>query len=343
MPDPLPVEPRLPIDRRLSVAPMLDWTDRHCRYFLRLISRRVLLYTEMVTTGALLFGDAARHLDFDPAEHPIALQLGGSEPEALARCTRLGLDWGYDEINLNLGCPSDRVQAGRFGAALMGEPERVAACLEAMIDAAQGDIPITAKCRLGIDDLDSYDFLAAFVARQQEAGCRTFIIHARKAWLTGLSPKENRSVPPLHPARVHRLKQDFPELTIILNGGIETLESAAQPIEAGLDGVMIGRAAYENPFLLSEADRLIFADPTPPRSREEVVRDLVPYVARRQAEGVPVKSITRHLLGLFNGRPGARRWRRHLSENAFHPDAQPSLLLDALAALSSPSPRQPPP
>ncbi len=311
---------------RLSVAPMLDWTDRHCRYFLRLITRHTLLYTEMVTTGALIYGDQDRHLRFDPAEHPLALQLGGADPRAMAHCARLGADWGYDEVNINVGCPSDRVQNGRFGACLMAEPQVVADCVAAMKDAVA--LPVTVKCRIGIDDRDSYEELAGFVAAVAAAGCDALIVHARKAWLQGLSPRENREVPPLRYAVVARLKADFPALTIVINGGILTLDAAADFL-THLDGVMIGRAAYENPWMLAQADRLIYgaADPVP--TRHEVLERFLPYVARQLQTGVPLGAMSRHLLGLFQGQPGARAWRRHISEHAHRPGAGPEVLTAA--------------
>jgi len=312
------MSPRPPLDRRLAVAPMLDWTDRHCRYFLRLITRRTLLYTEMVTTGALIHGDRRRHLDFDPAEHPLALQLGGSDPNDMARCARLGAEWGYDEININCGCPSDRVQNGRFGACLMAEPQVVAACVSAMKAAV--DLPVTVKSRIGIDERDSYGELVDFVGRVAEAGCDALIVHARKAWLQGLSPRENREIPPLRYDWVERLKGDFPSLPICLNGGIRTLDVARELLKR-LDGVMIGREAYQNPWLLAEADRVIYAEPAPQPSRQEVLDRFMPYVARGLVSGVPLNAMTRHILGLFQGQPGARAWRRHLSENAHRPGA----------------------
>jgi len=316
------------LSRRLSVAPMLDWTDRYCRYFLRLISRHTLLYTEMVTTGALLHGDAPRFLDFFPEEHPLALQLGGSNPHELAQCARMGETWGYDEINLNLGCPSDRVQSGRFGACLMADPVLVGDCIRAMCEAT--GLPVTAKHRIGIDDLDAYDHLLQFVDTLAENGCRTFIVHARKAWLQGLSPKENREVPPLRYEVVHRLKQDFPRLEIILNGGITSLSQAEDQLRR-VDGVMIGRAVYHDPWLLAEADRRIFGSDQHPGSPHQVIEGLLPLVERECAGGIPLKRITRHLLGLFHGQPGAKRWRRHLSEQAHRPGAGPEVLRQALA------------
>ena len=306
------------IDRRICVAPMMDWTDRHCRYFLRLINRRALLYSEMVTTGAILFGDKDRHLAFDPAEHPVALQLGGADPGDLAECARIGEGYGYDEINLNVGCPSDRVQNGRFGACLMGEPDLVAASVAAM--AAAVKIPVTVKCRIGIDDRDDYSDLLMFVEYVAAAGCRTFIVHARKAVLQGLSPKQNRDIPPLRYDYVYRLKAERPHLEIIINGGIPDLDAAALHLEH-VDGVMFGRAAYQNPYMLAGADDRFFAGAVPPPSRFDVLDELLRYVARKRAEGVPLQRMTRHVLGLFQGQPGARAWRRYLSENAYRAGA----------------------
>ncbi len=302
---------------------MMEWTDRHDRFFLRLISRRARLYTEMITTGALLHGNAARFLAFNAEEHPVALQLGGAEPADLAQCARMGAAAGYDEINLNVGCPSDRVQNARFGAYLMAEPDLVAACVGAMKAAV--DVPVTVKTRIGIDDQDSYEALAGFTARVREAGCDVLIVHARKAWLTGLSPKQNREVPPLRYDVVARLKGDFPDFPIVLNGGIETLDQVAEHLDR-FDGVMLGRAAYQNPYMLVEVDARFFgADGTPP-TRHEVADAMADYAARQMGAGVPLKSITRHILGLFNGLPGARRWRRLLSEEAHKPDATPDLI-----------------
>ena len=290
---------------------MLDRTDRFCRYFLRLISRRTLLYTEMVTTGALLHGDPARWLDFDPAEHPLALQLAGSDPAALAASARLGEQWGYDEINLNLGCPSPRVQVARFGACLMAEPALVAECMTALLDAVR--LPVTLKLRLGIDDRDSYGELCDFVGTQAAAGVGIFIVHARKAWLQGLSPKENRAVPPLRYDWVRRLKQDFPALTIVINGGIDTLDQALDLLD-GLDGVMIGRAAYSDPWILAEADHRVYGQPTPVPDRRQVLEAYIPFVERQLAQGVGLGWLVRPIMGLFQGVPGARVWRRRLSD-----------------------------
>ena len=302
------------LDRLIAVAPMLDWTDRHYRYFIRLLSRHTLLYTEMVTTGAILRGDRERLLAHDPAEYPLALQLGGSDPAELARCARIATDWGYDEINLNVGCPSDRVQSGRFGACLMAEPDLVAACVAAM--RAATDLPVTVKTRIGIDERDSYQELADFVRRVAAGGCTVFIVHARKAWLSGLSPKENREIPPLRYEVVHQLKRDFPELTIVLNGGLTTLEQVTEQLRQ-VDGVMIGRAAYENPYLLAEVDRRFFGSSAPPPNRHQVVRALLPYLEDRLRAGTPLQCMTRPILGLFQGIPGARAWRRVLSERAW--------------------------
>ena len=320
-----------PLDRRLSVAPMMDWTDRHCRFFLRLITPRALLYTEMIPTGAILFGQRERFLRFDPAEHPLALQLGGANPDQLARCAEAGAARGYDEINLNVGCPSDRVQNARFGACLMAEPELVAAGVRAMRAATR--VPVTVKTRIGIDQQDSYDFLHRFVDAIANAGCRTVILHARNAWLSGLSPKENREVPPLRYERVHRVKADFPELEVVANGGIRTLEQARAQL-AKVDGVMIGREAYQNPYALAEWERGLLGIPEPAPSRFEIIEHLLPYIERELAEGTPLRAITRHILGLFNGLPGARAWRRHLSEAAHRPGAGAEVVREALAKIS---------
>jgi tRNA-dihydrouridine synthase A len=331
------IGPGEPLDRRLSVAPMMDWTDRHCRYFLRLIARRALLYTEMIPTAAILRGDPDRSLRFDQAERPLALQLGGAEPDELARCAAIGAARGYDEINLNVGCPSDRVQHARFGACLMAEPELVAACVRAMRAAAP--VPVTVKSRIGIDDRDSYDFLRRFVEAIARAGCRTVILHARKAWLSGVSAKENREVPPLRYELVHRIKADFPKLEVIVNGGIRTLEQARAQL-AAVDGVMIGREAYQNPYALAEWERVICGVAEPAPTRFDIVRHLLPYVERELAEGTPLRAITRHTLGLFNGLPGARAWRRRLSEAAHRPGAGPEVLLDAMSAVGAAASRR---
>lgn len=299
-----------PVDARLSVAPMMERTDRHCRYFLRLITRRTLLYTEMLTSTAVLHGDRARLLAFDDAEHPVALQLGGSEPGEMAAAARMAEERGFDEVNMNVGCPSRRVRAGRFGACLMAEPERVAECVAAM--QSEVSIPVTVKTRIGIDHQDAYEDLAAFVHRVAEHGCRTFIIHARKAWLNGLSPKQNRDVPPLHYDRVQRLKQEFPSLRIVVNGGITGLAQAQRHLSL-VDGVMIGREAYHNPYMLAQADRVIFGDTRTVATRREIVEAFVAYAAQERGRGTPLARIVRHLTGLYQGVPGARRWRRALA------------------------------
>lgn len=311
---------------RFCVAPMLDWTDRHDRYFLRLISRSAVLYTEMVTSHAILHGDQDRHLAFDASEHPVALQLGGSEPEDLARCAKIAADYGYDEINLNIGCPSDRVQSGRFGACLMAEPELVADCVAAMQAAV--DIPVTVKSRIGIDHQDDYPSLQAFIARQAAAGCRLFIVHARKAWLQGLSPKQNREIPPLHYDYVYRLKQDFPDLDFVINGGIQNLDEVDQHLQH-VDGVMLGRQVYHEPYTLAEVDQRYAGSTQPIPTRMEVLEAFLPYVEAQLSQGQRLQSMTRHILGLFQGLPGARRWRRHLSENAYKKEAGPELILAA--------------
>jgi tRNA-dihydrouridine synthase A len=299
---------------RLSVAPMMDWTDRHCRFFHRLLTRRALLYTEMVTTGALIHGDVARHLDFNAEEHPVALQLGGSEPEELAQCARLGERWGYDEINLNCGCPSERVQRGSFGACLMAEPALVADCVKAMVDAVA--IPVTVKHRIGIDREEHYGFMRDFVGAVSEAGCRVFLVHARNAWLKGLSPKENREIPPLRYDLVHQLKRDFPHLTIAVNGGFATPAQLDEQLRE-LDGVMVGRAAYHDPWWLAQWDSRYYGEPPQPlRTREWVEEQMVAYMEREAAaHGTPWASIARHMLGLRHGLPGTRRWRQVWSDH----------------------------
>lgn len=314
---------------RLSVAPMMDWTDRHCRYLHRLLSGQTLLYTEMVTAAALIRGGAVHLLEYDPSEHPVALQLGGSDPAELAQAARLGAQAGYDEINLNVGCPSDRVQSGRFGAVLMEDAPLVADCVRAMQDAV--DVEVTVKCRIGVDDQDPEVVLPDFLSRLVETGMRRVTIHARKAWLQGLSPKENRDIPPLNYDLVHRMKAAFPELHVSVNGGIATLDAAVAFLEAGLDGVMIGRAAYHQPAdVLCEADRRIYgvgADSDP----IAVVHQMLPYIEAHLSAGGRLHQITRHMLGLFAGRPGARAWRRTLSEGATRDGAGPELVLEALA------------
>ncbi|MBU6421468.1 MAG: tRNA dihydrouridine(20/20a) synthase DusA [Gammaproteobacteria bacterium] len=312
---------------RVCVAPMMDYTDRHFRYFIRLMSRHTRLYTEMLTTGALLRGAARRFLEFDAREHPLALQLGGSEPRELAACAWLAGDYGYDEVNLNVGCPSDRVQAARFGACLMKEPRLVGDCVAAMRAAAA--IPVTVKTRLGVDELDSYEHLAGFVQTVAAAGCGVFIIHARKAWLKGLSPKENREIPPLCYTLAERLKRDFPLLTIVVNGGIQTLTAMQEHLTA-FDGVMIGREAVANPYMFAAVDRQFFDSCAPVMTREQVLEAWLPKVRSELACGVPLARMTRHALGLFQGRAGARRWRRHLSEASTRPGAGIEVLRAAL-------------
>ena len=327
---------------RLSVAPMMDWTDRHCRFLHRLLSRRALLYTEMITAAALVHGDAARLLRFHPGEHPVALQIGGSEPDLLHRATEIARDFGYDEINLNVGCPSDRVQSGAFGAVLMKDPALVRRAMEAIADAA-GCMRVSVKCRIGVDDQDPSIVLPEFLAEIQEGGVRDVIIHARMAWLQGLSPKENRDIPPLNYDLVRRMKREFPGLHLSINGGITDLDAAVGFLDAGiaggldgglargLDGVMIGRAAYHDPArTLLDVDRRIFGAENPRESAEDAVRAMLPYIAAECAAGTRLAAITRHMLGLFNGRPGARHWRRTLSEGAHKPGADHRLVETAL-------------
>ncbi|MBE5202564.1 MULTISPECIES: tRNA dihydrouridine(20/20a) synthase DusA [Pectobacterium] len=316
---------------RFSIAPMLDWTDRHCRYFLRKLSSQTLLYTEMVTTGAILHGKGD-YLAYSEEEHPLALQLGGSDPQALAQCAKLAEQRGYDEVNLNVGCPSDRVQNGRFGACLMGEAALVADCIKAMKDSTS--IPITVKTRIGIDDQDSYEFLCDFIQTVAERGeCDTFIVHARKAWLSGLSPKENREIPPLDYPRVYQLKRDFPALTLAINGGVKTLEEAKTHLQH-LDGVMMGREAYQNPGILAQVDRELFGIDTATPDLAGVVRAMYPYIERELSGGASLGHITRHMLGMFQGIPGARQWRRYLSENAHKPGADAAVVERALALVN---------
>jgi tRNA-dihydrouridine synthase A len=302
------------VDRwRMSVAPMMDWTDRHCRYFHRLLSRHALLYTEMMTTGALIHGDVPRHLDFNAEEHPVALQLGGSDPAELAHAAKLGERWGYDEINLNCGCPSERVQRGSFGACLMAEPQLVADCVKAMVDVVS--VPVTVKHRIGIDKSESYEFVRDFVGTVSEAGCGVFLVHARNAWLKGLSPKENREVPPLRYETVHRLKCEFPHLTFAANGGIVNGEQVREQL-AQVDGVMVGREAYHNPWWLAQWDAAYFGAVPIELSRESVELLMTGYMAREKAaHGTPWSAIARHMLGLRNGLPGARRWRQVWSDH----------------------------
>ena len=316
--------------RPLSVAPMMDRTDRHYRFLVRQISTRTLLYTEMITTGAVLHGDRSRLLGFSDAERPLALQLGGDDPKELAECARIAAERGFDEVNLNVGCPSDRVQRGRFGACLMAEPGRVADAVAAMRAAIE--LPVTVKHRIGIDDLDRYEDMADFVRVVGASGCDRFSVHARKAWLHGLSPKENRTVPPLRYAEVHRLKREFPELRIEINGGFDDLPQVKEQLRH-VDGVMVGRAAYEDPMMLAAADAEIFGDPTKPRSRREVIEAMLPYIRERLQENCPLPRITRHMIGLLSGRPGARAWRRHLSERAHQPGAGIDVVQEAMGSV----------
>ncbi|WP_315761846.1 MULTISPECIES: tRNA dihydrouridine(20/20a) synthase DusA [unclassified Bradyrhizobium] len=315
-------------DYRFSVAPMMDWTDRHCRVFHRLLSRRALLYTEMVTTGAVIHGDRKRLLGFDKSEHPVALQLGGSEPGDLATSARIGEDFGYDEVNLNVGCPSDRVKDGRFGACLMAEPGLVAACVAAMKGAVR--IPVTVKCRIGIDDQDPEVALDVLARAVVAAGADALIVHARKAWLNGLSPKENRDVPPLDYDRVYRLKAALPQVPIIINGGIPSIEAAKQHL-AHVDGVMLGRAAYQEPWRLLAVDPELFGEAPPHASMKDVLAALEPYIARELAGGTRLHAITRHLVGAYHAVPGARAFRRHLAEHGVRPDAGIAVLREAVA------------
>ncbi len=319
---------------RFSVAPMLDWTDRHYRYFARLMSAHTVLYTEMVTTGAIIHGQGD-YLAYNQEEHPVALQLGGSNPKDLATCAKLAFERGYDEINLNVGCPSDRVQNGRFGACLMGEPALVAECVDAMKQVA--DIPVTVKTRIGIDEQDSYEFLTDFVDTVKAVGCDTFIVHARKAWLQGLSPKENREIPELNYERVYQLKRDYADLNISINGGVKTLEDSLSHLQQ-LDGVMIGREAYQNPYLLAKVDQLIYGEEKPVITREQVIEQMMPYIEQHLKDGGRLNHITRHMIGLFQGLPGSRGWRRHLSENAHKAGAGVSVIWDAVARMEQSRP-----
>jgi tRNA-dihydrouridine synthase A len=333
--DPVPALPAHQVaaaTHRFCVAPMLDWTDRHERFFLRLLSQQARLYTEMVTTGALLFGDAERHLNYSPQEHPLALQLGGSDPAALATCAELAARWSYDEINLNIGCPSDRVQSGKFGACLMAEPDLVAKCIVAMKKVT--DIPITIKSRIGIDDHDSDEFLSRFMHTVYDAGCRTFIVHARIAILAGLSPKQNREVPPLNYERVARIKAQFTDCTIVLNGGINSLDQAQQLLET-FDGVMLGREIYHNPYMLAQVDQRLFGVGAALQTRSAIIEKFIPYVREQLQSGAALQHMTRHILGLYKGQPGGRLFRRHLSENAWKKHAGISVLEDACALAES--------
>ena len=306
---------------------MMDWTDRHYRFFMRQITKHTLLYTEMVTTGAIIYGNKQRHLDFSAEELPLVLQLGGDDPKALAECAQLAEQWGYSEINLNVGCPSDRVQNGNFGACLMAQPELVAECVVAMKDAVK--IPVTVKHRIGIDDLDRYEDMANFVSVVSKAGADRFSVHARKAWLKGLSPKENRTIPPLRYDDVYRLKREFPHLLIEINGGVLTLEQARHHLNF-VDGVMVGRAAYENPFLFATVDQEFYNPSNPAPTRREILERMLPYIEHWTSQDVYLKHISRHMLGLFAGKPGAKAWKRYLSENAHKPEAGVKTILEAI-------------
>ncbi|MDG2091342.1 MAG: tRNA dihydrouridine(20/20a) synthase DusA [Gammaproteobacteria bacterium] len=309
------------------IAPMMDWTDRHCRYFLRLLSKHAMLYTEMVTTGALIHGDKERFLKFNPEEQPLAIQLGGSNPAELAECCKLAEDAGYQEVNLNVGCPSDRVQNGKIGACLMAEPELVAECVAAMKSSVS--IPVTVKSRIGIDEMDSYDELADFISKVSSAGCSSFILHARIAILKGLSPKQNREVPPLNYQRVYDIKQNFPDLEIIINGGIKNLAEAHEHIKY-VDGVMLGREAYQHPYILSSVDQEFFNEQAQIPERLNILNHFLPYVAEELKQGTALRHITRHILGLFQSQPGGKKYRRYLSENAYKPSADLRVLEHAM-------------
>jgi tRNA-dihydrouridine synthase A len=319
------------INRKFAIAPMMDWTDLHCRSFHRLLTRRALLYSEMLTTGAVLRGDRKRLLQFDAAQHPVALQIGGCEPEALAAAARIGEDFGYDEINLNCGCPSDRVQEGRFGACLMAEPALVAKCVQRMKSAVS--LPVTVKCRIGIDDQDPAQTLFAFAAAVRAAGADALVVHARKAWLKGLSPRENREVPPLDYPLVRRLKDAHPDFEILVNGGIASVEQAREELEH-VDGAMMGRAAYQEPWRLLAVDPLLFGEAAPFPSVKDAALAFVPYIERELAKGVRLHAITRHMLGLFRAVPGARAFRRHLATEGVKPDAGVNVLIEALGMVA---------
>lgn len=318
--------------RAFSLAPMMEWSDRHCRYFWRLLSKQAFLYTEMVTTGALIHGDRERFLNYNPEEHPVALQLGGSNPQELAACAQMAESWGYDEVNLNCGCPSDRVQNGMIGACLMAHPQQVADCIKAMQDVVQ--IPVTVKHRIGIDDMDDDQGLLDFVAPIAATSCATFIVHARKAWLKGLSPKENREIPPLNYDRVYKLKREFPDLEIIINGGLKTLDECLAQL-AHVDGVMVGREAYHNPWLLSDVDAAIYGQPPTPIDRLDVIDQMMSYIDSQLSAGMRLHHITRHLLGLFHGQPGGKQFRRIISAEAHKAGASAELVYRALEPIRS--------
>jgi tRNA-dihydrouridine synthase A len=318
------------LDRKFCIAPMMEWTDRHCRFFHRLLTRRALIYTEMITTGAVLHGARARLMAHDPAEHPVALQLGGGDPRQLAECARIAEEFGYDEVNLNIGCPSDRVQTGRFGACLMAEPALVGDCVAAMTGTVK--LPVTVKCRIGIDDQDPEEALEALACALKRAGVAALIVHARKAWLDGLSPRENRDIPPLDYARVYRLKAAHPDLYVVLNGGIADIDQALKHL-GSVDGVMMGRAAYQEPWRLLALDPVLFGEPAPFASPKAAAEALVPYIERELARGTRLHAVTRHVLGLFRGVPGARAFRRHLATEASKPSAGAATFREALALI----------
>lgn len=318
------------LSRRFCVAPMLDCTDRHERYLARLISKHTVLYTEMITTGALLFGDTPRFLDFDQTEHPVALQLGGSEPDAMAKSAELVQQWGYDEVNINVGCPSDRVQSGSFGACLMQSPDLVAENVKQMRAAV--DIPVTIKCRIGVDEQDPREALWALVQASADAGCTTFLVHARKAWLKGLSPKENRDVPPLDYDLVYQLKDAFPELEIVINGGINTIDACHTHLQH-VDGVMMGREAYSNPYIMAEVDQAFYGSNATPRTRDEVLEGYIEYSQQRLDNGSRLNHLSKHIVGLYHGEPRSRLWRRHISENAHVPGSGVEVLRQAYGAM----------
>lgn len=320
------------VSHRFCIAPMMDWTDRHCRYFHRLLSRHARLYTEMITAAAIIHGKRDMLLAYAPAEHPVALQLGGADPARLAEAARIGADYGYDEINLNVGCPSDRVQGGRFGACLMADPILVGDCVAAM--AAAVDLPVTVKCRIGIDDQDSEADLERFITTVATAGCSIFIVHARKAWLQGLSPRQNREIPPLDYGRVWRLKAAHPELTIIINGGVGDLDTGADQLRH-VDGVMIGRAAYETPYLLADVDSRMFGEARLAPTRAEIVEQLLPYIGAHISHGGRLNNVTRHILGLYHGRPHGRFFRRHLAQHGCKSDVDENVLREALSLVEA--------
>lgn len=321
---------RTEISRRFCVAPMLDCTDRHERYLARLISKHTVLYTEMITTGALIFGDKPRFLDFSEIEHPVALQLGGSDPDAMTQSAEIVQQWGYDEVNINVGCPSDRVQSGSFGACLMQSPELVAENVKQMQAAV--DIPVTIKCRIGIDDQEPREALWALVDATASAGCKTFLVHARKAWLKGLSPKQNRDVPPLDYDLVYELKQDFPELEIVINGGIDSIEACHKHLEQ-VDGVMMGREAYSNPYIMAQVDQAFYGDTQAPRTRDEVLNEYIKYADERLENGSRLNHLSKHIVGLYHGEPRSRLWRRHISQNAHIPGSNTDVLRAAYAEM----------